>query len=262
MIYFCVMNAPPPAKPAATVLLLRDGQDGPEVFMVERHQNLAGFGGACVFPGGTVDAADHRLAASHHDFGLPAETLPFRIAAIRETFEEAGVLLARPEGSDRLIAGARLEALTDLRQAVHDSADEFAAMIAREKLHLALDMLIPYAHWITPVVRPKRYDTHFFVLTAPDDHVPDHDGGESVSSLWITPRAILADATAGTRRVEFAPRMNLQPLLAVRSVDEALDAARARRIVTVMPEVNADEIARLPLEAGYGAEYFPVRIKP
>ncbi len=262
MIYFCVMNAPTPAKPAATVLLLRDGQDGPEVFMVERHQNLAGFGGACVFPGGTVDAADHRLAASHHDFGLPPDSLPFRIAAIRETFEEAGVLLARPEGSDRLIAGARLAALTDARKTVHASADEFAALILREKLHLALDQLIPYAHWITPVIRPKRYDTHFFVLAAPDDHAPDHDGAESVGSLWVTPGQILADAKAGRRRVEFATRMNLQPLLAADSVEAALAAARARRIVTVMPEVNSEEIARLPLEAGYGAEYFPVRITP
>ena len=254
------MSSTPPAHPAATVLLLRDGQDGPEVFMVVRHQSLAGFGGACVFPGGRVDEADHRLAASHHDFGLPPDSLPFRIAAIRETFEEAGVLLARPEGSDQLIAGARLTALADTRKAVHASADEFAALIARERLHLALDLLIPYAHWITPVVRPKRYDTHFFVLAAPDDHMPDHDGAESVGSLWITPRQMLAEAKAGKMRVEFATRMNLRPLLDAGSVEAALADARTRRIVTVLPEVSSDEIARLPLEAGYGAEYFPTRL--
>src|SRR6185503_8630721 len=119
---------------------------------------------------------------------------------------------------------------------------------------------IPYAHWITPVVRPKRYDTHFFVLAAPEDHAPDHDGAESVGSLWIAPRQILADATSGKMRVEFATRMNLQPLLAAGTVEDALAAARARRIVTVLPEVSSDEIARLPLEAGYGAEFFPVRL--
>ncbi len=248
-------------KPAATVLLLRDGPDGLEVFMVRRSQHMGFAGGSHVFPGGRVEATDVGLVANpilcRHVPDVGRDAMAFRVAAIRETFEESGILLARDRHGEDLIGGPRAHALNPDRLAVDGGALPFAELLAREALTLAADLLVPYAHWVTPPVFPKRYDTMFFLAVAPDCHPARHDGGEAVESCWITPAQALAPASG--LRLEFVTRRNLERLGRSVTVAEALAAARRAPIVTVHPLVEDTErgrVARLPVEAGYGGPLF------
>ncbi|MBR0671432.1 NUDIX hydrolase [Neoroseomonas soli] len=227
------MPSPVPARPASTVLLLRDGPGGLEVFMVVRHHQIDFASGALVFPGGRVEPSDTVLAGGD-------EHEAFRIAAIRETWEECGVLLASP-GRPRAAEG------------------EFAAMLSGRGLVPDCTMLAHFAHWITPVPVPKRFDTHFFLAAAPRDQDALHDGREAVDSVWIRPRDALAEAEAGTKKIVFPTRMNLTKLARSNSLAEAFAAARARPVVTVLPiqrDTPQGRYLRLPIEADYGGEEF------
>jgi 8-oxo-dGTP pyrophosphatase MutT (NUDIX family) len=227
------MSSPVPARPASTVLLLRDGRQGLEVFMVVRHHQIDFASGALVFPGGRVEASDLVLAGGDAHGA-------FRIAAIRETWEECGVLLAAP-GTAPTAEGA------------------FAAMLAERGLRPDLDALAHFAHWITPDAVPKRFDTHFFLAAAPADQDAVHDGGEAVDSVWIRPLDALAEAEAGTKKIVFPTRMNLNKLARSTSVAEAFAAARAKPVVTVQPiqrDAPEGRYLRIPVEADYGGEEF------
>ncbi|MBR0680218.1 NUDIX domain-containing protein [Roseomonas eburnea] len=227
------MSSPAPARPASTVLLLRDGPGGLEVFMVVRHHQIDFASGALVFPGGRVEASDLVLA------GGDAQGA-FRIAAIRETWEECGVLLAAP--------------------GVPPAAEgEFATMLAARGLVPDTSGLAHFAHWITPLPVPKRFDTHFFLAAAPVDQDALHDGHEAVDSVWIRPIDALAEAEAGTKKIVFPTRMNLNKLARSTSVAEAFAAARARPVVTVLPiqrDTPEGRYLRIPIEADYGGEEF------
>ena len=168
-------------RPASTILLLRDcasgvdgkGRDEIEVFMMVRHYEIDFNSGALVFPGGSVDTSDKEIIARPELYsggeGLDAADLSFRIAAIRETFEESGILLARPQGSSsagRCEAGRRDRGRPS-RGDLCESKTTFPKVLADNKLSLALDELVPYAHWITPEGMPKRFDTWFFLAAAP-----------------------------------------------------------------------------------------------
>lgn len=251
-----------PAHPAATVLLVRDAPEGMEVFMVVRHREIEFAAGALVFPGGRVEEGDAAIAAEVAP-GLPGAA--FRIAGIRETFEECGVLLAHDE-QGRLVGPERLLALEAAhRQALCAGERQFAAMLAKERLTPIPQAMLPFAHWITPADLPKRFDTHFFLAEAPPDQLAAHDGGESVDSVWIRPAQALAEAEAGTRTVLFPTRKNLERLARFGSVAEAMAAARAGRVVTVQPEIVTDAEGRrwlkIPEEAGYGGPLFPVGVR-
>jgi 8-oxo-dGTP pyrophosphatase MutT (NUDIX family) len=254
-----------PARPASTVLLLRDGAAGLEVFMVVRHHQIDFASGALVFPGGSVDPGDRAVAE-----GLPglggSDAGALRIAAIRETFEECGVLLARPRGAAALVDAARLKAVEAAhRTALCRGERPFAEILAAEGLVPATDHLVHFAHWITPASRPKRFDTHFFLADAPPDQLAAHDGGESVDSVWIRPAQALADTEAGLRKLVFATRLNLMRLAAFATVGAAFAAAAAAAVVTVEPEaVETPEgkMLRIPLAAGYGGELFPALDPP
>jgi hypothetical protein len=131
----------------------------------------------------------------------------------------------------------------------------FIDVVRDAGLTLALDMLVPFAHWITPEPLPKRFDTHFFLVAAPVSQLGAHDGAESVEGLWITPRQALAEAEAGSRTLVFATRMNLTKLARYASVAEAVAATRARPVVTVVPRVKRTPESRwlqIPGEADYG----------
>jgi 8-oxo-dGTP pyrophosphatase MutT (NUDIX family) len=262
------------ARPAATIMLLRDGPAGVEVFMVVRHHALDFAAGALVFPGGRVEDADHVIAAGDcpNPDGLSTRELAFRIAAIRETFEECGVLLARTQGAapgeaDRLIDAATLKRLEDQhRAALNAGSIGFDAVLGSEGLVPAPDLLVHFAHWITPSQQPKRYDTHFFLAEAPAEHLAVHDGQEAVESLWITPRQALTDTEAGRFKLVFATAKNLEKLGRSGSVREALAAARAAMVVTVQPKGTKLEgtrrLMRIPEEAGYGGSEFIVDFLP
>ena len=130
-----------------------------------------------------------------------------------------------------------------------------ADVMVGEGLKLALDELVPFAHWITPVGLPKRFDTQFFLAKAPEDHTLAHDGNEAVDSVWITPQQALADADAGKRTLIFATTLNLDKIGRSNTVMDALAAARQDKIVTVLPKMTRTEtgrILKIPIEAGYG----------
>ena len=246
--------APATPVPASTVLLIRDGAAGLEVFMVERHHQIDFATGALVFPGGRVDDADGdpsipaRCASA--DQGMRA----IEVATIRESFEECGILLARRQGDDALIPGAELHALAHYRQSLEKGDTNMATFCATEGLELAIDQLVRFAHWITPDMMPKRFDTHFYLAPAPADHVGVHDGHESVDSVWTTPVDAMAAEKSGSRTIIFPTLMNLEKLGAFDRVEEALAVTRETDIVTVLPYTDRREDGNylcIPAEAGY-----------
>ncbi len=251
------------AKPSATILLVRDGARGLEVFMVQRHHQIDFATGAMVFPGGKVDEADADPAlAALVDGAASAEERAIRVAAIRETFEEAGVLLARPRGARELVSAARLAELEARhRKALQAGERSMRELALAEDLSLATDLLVPFAHWITPVFMPKRFDTHFFLVAAPPDQLALHDGGESVDSVWTRPADAQAEQAAGRRTIIFPTLMQVQKLGRSERVADALRAARSVPVVTVLPRIEERPTGRvlvIPAEAGYDVVEAPV----
>jgi 8-oxo-dGTP pyrophosphatase MutT (NUDIX family) len=255
------------ARPAATILLLRDGPEGIEVFMVVRHHQIDFASGALVFPGGRVEDADHALAATLEPrLAIDPPTLPFRVAAIRETFEECGVLLARKRGSAEVIGADVLQRLERFRTALDGGTVGLDEVLAAEDLEPATDLLMHFAHWITPANQPKRYDTQFFLARAPAAHLAVHDGHEAVESIWIRPADALAGTEAGRFKLVFATAKNLEKLARSGTVAEAMDRARASLVVTVQPKpIRAEGTRRvllIPAEADYGGSEFIVDLPP
>ena len=252
------MTDPAPTRLAATILLVRDGSDGAEICMIVRNRKIAFASGALVFPGGSVDAGDSD-AGGLTSGDVSGEALTLRVAAIREAFEECGVLLARRGGA--LITGDEAAALVAKWRARLEADEVSIADIARaEGLTLAVDLIQPFAHWITPEAEKKRFDTHFFIAKAPADHALDHDGGEAVEAVWLSPNAAMEEARAGTKALMFPTWLNLQVLETATTADAAIELARAHPVVTVMPEfkkVEGGVELRIPAEAKYAhAEYF------
>ncbi len=223
-------------RAAATVLLVRDGPQGLQVFMVVRHHAIDFASGALVFPGGKVEPEDRELAGGDEERAA-------RVAAIRETYEECGVLLAHGAGAlsaDRRPFRERLEA---------------------EQLEPALDALTPFAHWITPPILAKRFDTRFYIVAAPEGQAAMHDGGEAVDSVWIEPARAVLEGAEGRRTLVLATRLNLELLGQSATAHEAIAAARLRRVVKVEPQALRTETGfrlTIPPEAGYGGPHFDV----
>jgi 8-oxo-dGTP pyrophosphatase MutT (NUDIX family) len=256
-------------RPASTILLLRDSVTAKgeiEVFMMVRHYEIDFNSGALVFPGGSVDKADQAIIANPALYsggeGLDAVSLGFRIAAIRETFEESGILLARPRGSNALVGAGRAREIESAhRAALCEGKTTFAEVLTDNGILLALDELVPYAHWITPEGMPKRFDTWFFLAAAPPEQAGAHDGKESTDSIWVTPREALAGGESGRFKLPFPTTRNLIRLGKQPSVKAALDDSRGRPVVTVMPvmtRLNGGRQLRIPAEAGYDGELFEV----
>lgn len=252
-----------PTRLAATVLMLRDGADGMEVFMVVRHQEIDFASGALVFPGGKLASGDSdprlRNRCTGVD-GLSTEQIALRVGAIREAFEECGVLLARARGESTLIGPARLAELGPRYRRPLDRGEiGIAEMLETEDLELVCETLVPFAHWITPSFMPKRFDTYFYLAVAPPEQVALHDGTELVDSVWLRPADAVAQAAAGSRNIVPATLLNIQKLGFSSAVAEALAAARAEPVVTVQPEVleGPDGLRlRIPAEAGYRVTEF------
>jgi len=250
---------------AATVMLLRDGEGGIEVFMIVRHTDTSAFSGAAVFPGGKVDPGDRDPGLRRHcdgAEGLDDAALTLRVAAIREAFEECGVLLARPADESLPLDGARLRAIEEgwRRRLAADETD-MPALVEAEDLRLSVGALVPFAHWITPRTQPRIFDTHFFLAEAPAGQRAHHDGREGTDSAWLVPLAAVADADAARRTVVFPTRMNLLKLARAATVAEALARARAEPVVTVQPESRPHpegRILRIPEAAGYDGTAFIV----
>lgn len=230
---------PAPARDAATVVLLRDRKAGLEVYLVKRARTVDFMAGAHVFPGGRLDKADSAASACAL-LSAAAATLQARlgeplpalqaaglfVAAIRETFEEAGLLFGR------IAAGWNAG---DARAAVAGGA-QFATLM--ESIDAAA--LVPWVRWVTPVVSPRRFDARFFLARAPAGQEPRVDGREATEGLWISPREAIERWLAGELLLPPATAKSLDALLACRTVEEALAAAARRRPPVMMPHVWND----------------------
>ncbi len=242
--------------PAATVMMLRDTDSGPEVFMVVRHHEIDFASGALVFPGGKVDKADFEPSLRAHcgaADGFDNKELALRVASIRESFEECGILLARAKGESDFVSATRLKELDGWRDRFNNRDATMLDFAEAENLEFAVDALGFYAHWITPEMMPKRFDTYFYMARAPQDHIGAHDGSESVDSVWITAAQAIAEADAKKRTVIFPTRMNIEKLAACDSVDDAL--AACGDVVTVTPFIEKEgekSFLRIQPNAGYG----------
>lgn len=236
-----------PALPAATLLLVRDGPTGLEVLMVSRHGKSGFAAGALVFPGGKVDADDASLAKD-----CPAgELLPYRVAAIRETWEEAGILLARYQDSMTLLDAA---AVHRLRQAHLHPASTMRGIVGEERIALATDRLVRYAHWITPEAEPRRFDTQFFIAAAPMDQAAISDGYETLDCIWMRPDTALREADAGRALLMFPTRLTLLKLGRSNTAAEALARAERDPVVAVQPVMTVEgeeRIIRIAADSGY-----------
>ena len=262
-------KAPAQPVPAATVLLVRRADPQLQVFMVVRHHQIDFASGALVFPGGKLEAADAdaRLQGRVTDAGhLDAGQRAFRVGAIREAFEECGVLLARAKGDKALLTATRLAALdATWRKRLVDNKATMVDMVEAEDLTLATDQMIPYSHWVTPTFMPKRFDTWFFIAQAPDDQLALHDGEESVDSVWISPAQALADLEAGKRTIIYPTRCNLMMLAESQRHDEALATARTRPIKTVLPwieEQDGKKFLAIDPACGYALNRAPIEGAP
>jgi 8-oxo-dGTP pyrophosphatase MutT (NUDIX family) len=241
--------------PAATILIARDSANGPEVFMVKRHHQIDFVAGALVFPGGKASKSDFDAGLSEFTVGAEdwsAEIRGLGAAAIREAFEESGILFARDSESKDFISTERLETLEHYRHSLEKGEISLLDMLRREQLTIACDALAHFAHWITPANMPKRFDTHFFLAAAPAGHAGRHDGRESVDSIWITPNDAINDRKKWN--VIFPTKLNLMKLAPAANVNAALEAARAKPPLTVTPWVEQGAegpILRIRDDAGY-----------
>lgn len=220
----------PPMREAATVMLVRDAPHL-EVFMLRRNLGALWVGGAHVFPGGAVDAADRdeRLFSrcdSPDDLnaslllGHGSGGLGYWVAAIRETFEEAGVLLARhADGADIDPRDSAWDRLVDARYALNAGECSFTEVIESEDLILECSRLMLFSHWITPEGMPRRYDTWFFVAAAPEGHSYLHDDGETVESAWKSPADAVAQAESDEIDLILPTRRSLDALSLFPSTD-------------------------------------------
>jgi len=231
--------------------------------MVVRHEEIDFAAGAVVFPGGKLDPGDSdpalrpRLRGAD---GLDDLQIALRVGAIREIFEECGMLLAYSAGTNDFIGPERVSDLLETyRKPIEHGEVTMAEFTEREDLELGCGNLVHFAHWITPAARPKRFDTHFYMAIAPENQIAAHDGREAVDSLWITPGQALAEYEAGTRTVIFPTRLNLEKLGRSRSSAAAMDVAGSSDVVTVLPQVSktADgRVIQIPKEAGYAGHEF------
>jgi 8-oxo-dGTP pyrophosphatase MutT (NUDIX family) len=243
-----------PIKPAATILILRD-VPAFQVLMVRRHHQIDFASGALVFPGGKSHAGDHDPRWAGHVIGwetFDAEQRGLRIAAIREVFEEAGILLAQRRNGEPIGDEA---CPMDVRKAVDAGETAFLDVVGDLDARLDLSALTTFARWITPPLTPKRFDTWFYVVQAPDDQLAACDGRETVDAEWIAPAEALRLGEAGERKVIFPTRMNLKLLAEATSAADAVSRAERRELVTVQPQVQERPHGRvlvLPPDAGYG----------
>lgn len=236
-------SAPPTPRDAATVLVLREGDDGPEVFFVRRNVGASFMGGAYVFPGGRLDVADadpevpcdldapeaaRRLG--EHD---PARARGLHVAALRECLEESGILLATGPVEDDVVAS--------LRRALEGRTPApIGPTLRAAGVTLAARALVPFARWVTPKLETKRFDARFFLARAPErvGHAT-HDGGETIASAWLSPREAIARALR--REIVLAPPTwrTLDSIRHARTVDELI-ALAPPTLTTLEPDVVLD----------------------
>ena len=242
-------------RPAATVIVARDRPDASfEVLMLLRNLNSDFVGGAYVFPGGAVDEADASPevaarcaglddAEASRRLGLETGGLAYWVACARELFEEAGLLLARRDDDTPIDGadGALADRLAERRRGLNDGTVDLLEVLGSEGLVLDLAQLEYFAHWITPVGPPRRYDTRFFVAGAPAGQEPAHDEKELVANVWVTPTEALARHRRGEMQLILPTIKNLEAIEPLGSCGALLGAARrATAVPTIEPRIVPD----------------------
>jgi 8-oxo-dGTP pyrophosphatase MutT (NUDIX family) len=229
-------------------MLVRDGREGLEVFMLRRSLEAVFVGGAYVFPGGAVDPVDRQAdleavcvgrtdAEVSAALGLERGGLAFWVAAIRECFEEAGVLLALRDGEPVTLRDPEVAArFARHRAAVYSGERRLVELCGEEGLTLAVDRIHYFAHWITPAGSPRRFDTRFFVAPAPTEQEALHDDRETIANVWIRPADALAQREAGTLQMIAPTIRNLEAIARFDAVADLLAAAAA---VEQIPDLSA-----------------------
>ena len=207
--------------PAATVLVLRDTDDGIEVFLVKRSARPP-FGNLFVFPGGKIDQDDSEKniadlcegiddVQASESLGIGSGGLAYWVACVRECFEEVGILLAKKrDGSLLDLNGAEKEKYTNYREMLLKNEISLYKICEGEGLVLTTDNLAPFSHWITPEIEERRFDTWFFIARLPDNQTGEHDGSELTDSLWINPKEALKKAFNGDIQMIMPTIKNLQ----------------------------------------------------
>lgn len=237
---------------AATVILLRDGPTGLEIFLVQRHHRTQFMGGATVFPGGKLDPADATPSVLRRVEGLDEasacarlgestgpEALALHVAAIRETFEESGVLLAK---SDRALD-------LDRMRTTLEKPDTFVGLVEDNDLTLLGELLVPLSRWVTPAVEKRRFDARFFITAVPADTRAAHDEKETIAGAWL--RADEAIRRHHEAAIDLPPPTlrTLELLLPFARAEEAVDAARRVAPPLVRPvfrDLNGQWVLALP----------------
>jgi 8-oxo-dGTP pyrophosphatase MutT (NUDIX family) len=262
-----VKPSPVTPVPAATLVLLRDRSHGAyEVLLIRRHSASKFAAGDFVFPGGKIEESDgasdavtwcHGIDASQAGRALKLEAAPQAalghwVGVIRETFEEVGILLARTQdGGPARIDGRRL---AEYRRACQADHRAFWDMLRAERLTLATDGLVYFAHWITPEVQPLRFDTRFFAAAMPSGQEAVADEQEITEVKWLTPREALDAHARGELSLRNPTVKNLELFDGAPSTAAAIERMRGREIRTVLPRVIMEDDKRrviLPGEPGY-----------
>ena len=230
------------AIPAATLVVWRDSAAGPEILVVERSARMAFAAGAIVFPGGRVDDADRSLALS---LGYPNDAS--KVTAIRETIEETGVA---PAIRGTLNPDLGLE----LQRRLHAGA-AFGELLVQFGLNLDLDNLTPFARWMPAFKQPRKFDTVFYVASAPEgDWMPNPQEGECVAAEWARPAELLDRVASGEASAIFPTKRNLERLAQHRCLDEAIGDARGHSLETIIPwveDIGGEPHVRIPEGRGY-----------
>ena len=271
---------PAAAKHASTVVLLRDlpaDRDGEprgiEACLLRRVTTMAFAAGMHVFPGGGVDPADtDRHSGTSNDWVGPEPerwagllsadaglARALVCAAVRETFEESGVLLAGPDAGSLVDADPAADPSWEAdRQGLLDRRFSLSELLARRQLRVRADLLRPWAHWVTPEVEPRRYDTRFFVAAMPAGQATRHVGGESDRTVWLRPQDAIDAHAAGELAMLPPTVFTLAELTGYDSVDSVLAAANERDIRPVLPRVivtGEEAELLLPSDPGYTDAY-------
>ncbi|HEX7307316.1 NUDIX hydrolase [Lentzea sp.] len=244
---------PAQARDAVTVVLLRDGAEGVEAFLLRRVKGMAFAGGMTVFPGGGVDPRDADTSVAWAGpppewwgsvFGVdPLTARAFVCAAVRETFEESGVLLAGPDPASVV---ADTSAYAGARQKLVDRELSLAQFLAAEGLVLRADLLRPWANWVTPVEEPRRYDTRFFVAALPSGQRADGETTEASDASWQTPAEAVADAAEGRRMLMPPTWRTLDEVGALGSVEKVM--AEERSVEKIIPKlIREGDVVRVVL---------------
>ena len=251
--------------PSATVTLVRDAAGGLEVLMMQRNFNSGFVPGAYLFPGGALDDQDssavaHALCAGLTDaeasgaLGIAQGGLAYWAAAIRESFEEAGLLVAY-EAQGRILALDQPDVAERFRQhrhALNSGERGLLEILHAERLMFAADQLVYFGHWITPVSAPRRYDTRFFAAVAPPAQEPLHDNFETISHVWVRPAEALDRHRNDDFKMRFPTARTLEEFAAYASVNALMKALRAKRNIAVaLPHIRKDGAHLLPGEPGY-----------